>query len=134
MTVSKRDVMKVIANQLNCDESCPYSDFCPRMLDSLMSGENACLIRLNYETEFDRFYNLYFGESEGLRNEMRASAYRIARSSISPDEILTYFNTINKMSTAFYAPEKTGKADEITTVNILFDNISDKPSDEEASK
>lgn len=120
---SKRDVIEVISNQQNCDDSCPFSEFCPRLLDAMMSEEKLCLIRVNYENEFDRFYNLYFGESEGLKNEMRASVYKIAQSACTPEEILTYFNAINKMSSAFYMPEKTGKADEITSVVINFDSI-----------
>ena len=123
MKQSRREVADNISNQYLCDESCQYSDFCPRMLDSTMSSGKECQIRMNYQTEFDTFYNLFFGESDGLKNEMRTVAYNLGKDAQTPEELLTYFNTISKMASAFYAPEKTGKADEITAVNIFFDEL-----------
>lgn len=125
-SLSKREVMRLILSQEHCDDTCKFSDFCPRLTDAAMSEEKLCLIRVNYDSEFDKFFNLFFAGSEGLRNELRSSVYKIGQSSITPDEVLNYFNAVTKMSNTFYAPEKTGKSDEITSVNIVFSDKGEK--------
>lgn len=117
------EVFKQIGKNLYCDDNCPYTAFCPRMLDSLMSISKECMIRKNYENEFDRFYNLYFAEADGLKNEMRATAYKIASKCDTKEELMSYFNSITKMTGTFYAPEKTSKDDLVTEVNIFYDNL-----------
>ena len=118
---TKAGVLQTIANTVYCTESCEFSEFCPRLLDSMMSKSKECLIRLNYKTEFDKFYNLFFAENDGLKNEMRTTAYRLGLDAVTADDELTYFNSLQKMSTTFYAPEKSSKDDTVSSVNIFYD-------------
>ena len=119
----RRAVLEVISDQYKCTAECPYSSFCPRMLDSVMSSSQECIVRVNYQNEFDRFYNLYFGGSDGIKNEMLSTAYLIASSADTADEQAAYFNIINKIFSSLYAPEKSSRELEIPSVEIIFEDI-----------
>lgn len=120
MTESKVEVFKYISERLNCTD-CKYSEFCPSMKDGVLM--NDCIIRRDYRQKFDTFYNLYFGEFQGLKNEMLDVAYGLKEECITQEDKLQYFTSLTKIMGTFYSPEKQSKEDTITDVIVNIEKL-----------
>lgn len=89
-----------------------------------------CIIRRDYAKVFDTFYNLYFGNLEGLKTEMIGISYMLKEQCFTPDEYLQYFNSLVKIMSSCYAPEKSQKDDFITDVMINITPLEPKKKQE----
>ena len=124
-TVEDRvEVFKYICDRVTCDSSCKYAQFCPSMMDSVVADD--CIIRRDYKRLFDAFYNLYIGKFDGLKTEMINIAYSLKEKADTPEEALTYFNSLTKIMSSCYAPEKQSKEDMITDILVNITPVGKK--------
>ena len=124
---SRYQVFDYIRNRTTCDGSCAYSSFCPSMPSGVIAED--CIIRRDHAKVFDTFYNLYFGNLDGLRSEMIGISYMLKEQCFTPEEYLQYFNSLVKIMSACYAPEKSQKDDFITDVLINITPLEPKKRD-----
>ena len=125
---SRYQVFDYIRNRTTCDGSCTYSSFCPSMPSGVIAED--CIIRRDHAKVFDTFYNLYFGNLDGLRSEMIGISYMLKEQCFTPEEYLQYFNSLVKIMSACYAPEKSQKDDFITDVLINITPLEPKKRQE----
>lgn len=92
------------------------------MADSVIAED--CIIRRDYKRLFDSFYNLYIGKFDGLKTEMINIAYGLKEKANTPEEALSYFNSLVKIMSACYAPEKQNKDDLITDILVNITPVS----------
>jgi len=116
--VSRYECFKVISDNLHCTESCPYTEFCPHMMEGVK--KEICIIRQHSDKLFDKFYNLYLGEYTGIKSEMIKVAYQLRESCDTPEEMLSYFNALVKILSNCYSNDK--KSEEI--ISEIFLNVS----------
>lgn len=109
MTIeTKTEVNSYLSKRSTCNgksqrDLCKYRGFCPEYppLSNIKDGTGCIILHIG---KLDVFYNLFFAEADGLKNEMQRTLYKMQE-----DDPQQYIQACTKTMTTVYGTD--GKAD-----------------------
>lgn len=127
MVETKSEVSKYIQNRNICNGTCKYKGFCPEY-PPLKELENPSCIIYGLG-KLDVFYNLFFGDADGIKNELQRTLYKLE----GDGDSLQYLQACTKTMTTVYGNDS--KSDIVPPkVNINIKSVGNTKVDKSNTK
>lgn len=113
--MTKKEVGDYLKTRKQCDGYCNYKSFCPEYppIVNTKKGSGCIILGLG---KLDVFYNLFFGEAEGIKSELQRTLYKLE----DGEDSMEYLQACAKTMTTVYGNDS--KAEQIppqVKINIV---------------